>query len=146
MPFVKVYIHFVWGTKNRVPYLEKKENRDKVWFHIMENARNKGIYVDYVNGYYQHCHCLLSLGVDQTISKIMQLIKGESSYWINKEGLTKDKFEWQDEYYGVSVSESMIEKVRNYIKNQETHHDSKSYEEEIDELIRKHGFQKFNDN
>ena len=146
MPFVKDYIHFVWSTKNRMPLLETKEIRDKVWFHVRENAIKKGIFIDFVNGHSQHCHCLVSLGIDQTMSKIMQLIKGESSFWINKAGLTKDKFEWQDEYYGVSVSESMIEKVRNYIKNQEIHHRSKSYEDEIDELISKHGFQKYNDN
>ena len=146
MPFTKVYIHFVWSTKNRMPLLETKEIRDKVWFHVRENAIKKGIFIDFVNGHSQHCHCLVSLGIDQNISKIMQLIKGESSFWINKAGITKDKFEWQDEYYGVSVSESMIEKVRNYIKNQEIHHRSKSYDDEIDELISKHGFQKYNDN
>ncbi len=145
MPFIKVYIHFVWSTKNRVPSLETKEIREKVWFHIKENAKKKGIFVDVVNGYKQHCHCMISLGVDQTISKTMQLIKGESSFWINKEGLTKEKFEWQDEYYGVSVSESMIEKVRNYILNQEVHHGSHSYDDEIDDLIAKHGFEKFKD-
>jgi len=129
-----------------MPLLETKEIRDKVWFHVKENAKKKGVFIDFVNGHSQHCHCLVSLGIDQNISKIMQLIKGESSFWINKAGITKDKFEWQDEYYGVSVSESMIEKVRNYIKNQEIHHRSKSYEDEIDELISKHGFQKYNDN
>lgn len=145
MPFIKIYVHFVWSTKNRVEYLETKEIRDKVWFHIKENAKKKDIFVDFVNGYSQHCHCLVSLGVDQTISKIMQLIKGESSHWINKEGLTKEKFEWQDEYWGVSVSESMIETVRNYFKNQENHHGTHSYNAEINELIRRHGFQKFKD-
>ena len=143
MPFVKIYIHFVWSTKNREPLLETKEIRDKVWFHIRENAKKKGIFIDFVNGYSQHCHCLVSLGIDQTISNIMQLIKGESSFWINKEHLTKGKFEWQDEYYGVSVSESMIEKVRNYIKNQEVHHGTHSYDDEIDDLIIKYGFQEF---
>ena len=143
MPFVKVYIHFVWSTKNREPFLETKEIRDKVWFHIKDNAQKKGIFIDFVNGYSQHCHCLVSLGIDQTIQKTIQMIKGESSFWINKEGLTKSKFEWQDEYYAVSVSESMIEKVRNYIKNQELHHNTHSYDDEIDNLIDKHGFQKF---
>ena len=143
MPFVKVYIHFVWSTKNREPFLETKEIRDKVWFHIKDNAQKKGIFIDFVNGYSQHCHCLVSLGIDQTIQKTIQMIKGESSFWINKEGLTKSKFEWQDEYYAVSVSESMIEKVRNYIKNQELHHNTHSYDDEIENLIDKHGFEKF---
>jgi REP element-mobilizing transposase RayT len=126
-----------------VPFLETKEIRDKVWFHIKDNAQKKGIFIDFVNGYSQHCHCLVSLGIDQTIQKTIQMIKGESSFWINKEGLTKYKFEWQDEYYAVSVSESMIEKVRNYIKNQELHHSTHSYDDEIDNLIDKHGFEKF---
>jgi putative transposase len=88
---------------------------------------------------------LVSLGVDQTISKVMQLIKGESSYWINKQKLTSQKFEWQDEYFAVSVSESSVDKVRNYIKNQETHHAKKSYEEEFEELIRVYKFERFKD-
>jgi hypothetical protein len=43
-------------------------------------------------------HCLISLGIEQTIEKVIQLIKGESSHWINKTGLCKTKFGWQDEY------------------------------------------------
>ena len=113
MPFVKVYIHFVWSTKNRQPFLDTKELRFKVWNHIKENAKEKGIFIDFINGYSDHCHCLISLTVDQTLQKTMQLIKGESSFWINKNKLTQSKFEWQDEYFAVAVSESMLEKVRN---------------------------------
>jgi REP element-mobilizing transposase RayT len=145
MPFIKVYIHFVWSTKNRVPFLDSKELREKVWQHIRDNAKEKGIFVDFVNGYHDHCHCLISLGSDQTIEKIMQLIKGESSLWINKNKLTEQKFGWQDEYFAVSVSESMINKVRNYIKNQEEHHRLKTFEEEYNEFIVKYGFKKFKD-
>ena len=122
MSFIKVYIHFVWSTKNRYPYLNSKELRSKVWSHIRENAQEKGIFVDFVNGYSDHCHCLVSMGVDQTIQKVIQLIKGESSFWINKNKLTTEKFEWQDEYFAVSVSESGIDRVRDYIKRQEEHH------------------------
>jgi REP element-mobilizing transposase RayT len=145
MPYIKVYIHFVWGTKNREPYLATKEIRQKVWQHIRENASKKGIFIDFVNGYKEHCHCLVSLGVDQTIQKVMQLIKGESSFWINKEKLTQENFQWQDEYFAVSVSESMIEQIRNYIRNQESHHSIKTFQEEYDEFISKYGFQKYED-
>ncbi len=140
MPFIKVYIHFVWSTKNRVPYLDSKELRLKVWNHIRENAKKKGIFIDFVNGYNDHCHCLVSLGSNQTIEKVMLLIKGESSFWINKHGLTKEKFEWQDEYFAVSVSESQLNRVREYIKNQENHHQKKSFQNEYDEFISKYGF------
>ena len=145
MSFIKVYIHFVWSTKNREPFLDTKDIRLKVWNHIKENAKTKNIFVDYVNGYNDHCHCLVSMGVDQTIQKVMQLIKGESSFWINKENLTNKKFEWQDEYFAVSVSESMIETVRNYIKKQEEHHTKKTFHQEYKEFIDKYGFEKFDD-
>lgn len=142
MSYIKTYIHFVWSTKNRFPYLDTKELRHKVWLHIKENAKEKGIFVDFVNGYTDHCHCLVSLGADQTIQKTMQLIKGESSFWINKNNLCKSKFEWQDEYFAVSVSESMIDRVRNYIKNQEQHHAKQSFQEEYEEFIYKYNFPK----
>jgi REP element-mobilizing transposase RayT len=145
MPFVKVYIHFVWSTKNRYPFLNTKELRIKVWNHIRENAKDKGIFVDFISGYTDHCHCLVSLGIDQTIQKVMQLIKGESSFWINKNELTNEKFEWQDEYFAVSVSESMLDKVREYIKNQEEHHSKTTFLQECDDFIDRYGFEKFKD-
>ena len=145
MPFVKVYIHFVWCTKNRIPFLASPEIRKQLWQHIRENAKEKNIFIDFVNGYNNHCHCLVSLGIDQTIQKTMQLIKGESSFWINKHDLIKQKFEWQDEYFAVSVSESGIVKVREYIKNQEAHHHKKTFEQEYNNFISEYNFQKFND-
>jgi putative transposase len=145
MPFIKVYIHFVWSTKNRMPFLATPEIRQLMWNHIRENAKEKEIHIDFVNGYSDHCHCLVSLGVDQTIQKVMQLIKGESSFWMNNQKLILDKFEWQDEYFAVSVSESILERVRNYIKNQEQHHSKQTFEEEYNEFMIKYKFQKFTD-
>jgi len=135
----------VWSTKEWKPLLQPLEVRKAVWKHIRENAKEKGIFIDFINGYTQHCHCLISLGVDQTIEKVMQLVKGESSFWINKQQLISDRFEWQDEYFAVSVSESKIDVVRNYIKNQEEHHRIRSFLEEYDEMIEKFGFQRFED-
>ena len=55
--------------------------------HILKNAKEKNIWLDCVNGYAEHAHCLISIGKDQTISKTAQLIKGESSFWFNKIGI-----------------------------------------------------------
>ena len=139
MPFVKAWIHFVWATKNREPLLHD-DIRQQVFTHMRENAKQKKIYLDFINGYREHVHCLVSLGVDQTIAKTAQLIKGESSYWINKEGFLKEKFEWQDEYFAVSVSESQVDAVRGYIKRQEEHHKHKTFQQEYNEFISKYGF------
>ena len=81
MSYIRIWVHCVWATKERVPYLIDNI-RDKVIFHIIENARSKQIFVDHLNGYLQHLHALISMGGKQNISDIMQLIKGESSHWI----------------------------------------------------------------
>lgn len=70
----------------------------------------------------------------------MQIIEGESFYWINKNGLTKHKFEWQDVYNAVSVSETILNKVRAYIKNQQEHYRKKTF---VNEFIAKYKFKKF---
>lgn len=140
MPFIKVYIHVVFSTKNRIPYFNTSELRVKVWKHIKENASEKRIYVDVVNGYCDHCHLLISLSSNQNIEKVIHLLKGESSFWINKNQLTKSKFAWQEEYFAVSVSGSMVDSVRNYIIHQEKHHQKKTFAEEYQEFLDKFNF------
>jgi putative transposase len=141
MPFVKVMIHSVWGTKNREPFLTK-EVRPVIIDHIRQNAKSKEIFIDRINGYTEHLHCLFGLNADMSISKTMQLIKGESAFWINKQKLTKTKFEWADEYFAVSVSESILDKVRAYIDGQEEHHKKKTFQQEYDEFMLSYNFKK----
>ena len=140
MPYLRVWIHLIWSTKNRENIINK-ELKPPLLDHIKQNAKTKDIYIDFLNCVEDHIHLTISLGSEQTISKVVQLIKGESSFWVNKNKLIKDKFEWQDEYIAVSVSESMINKVRDYIKNQEEHHKVKSFQEEYDEFMGKYGFE-----
>jgi REP element-mobilizing transposase RayT len=139
MAFVKVMIHAVWGTKNREPFLSR-EIRSAVIKHILENARSKEIFIDTVNGDTDHLHCLFGLNADMSIAKSLQLIKGESAYWINKQKLTRTKFEWADEYFAVSVSESILDKVRSYILKQEEHHKKVTFMEEYEEFSKKYNF------
>ncbi|MES2836885.1 MAG: IS200/IS605 family transposase [Bacteroidota bacterium] len=138
MSWVRVYIHMVFSTKNREPFLNSLDLRKAVFQHIKKNAEEKGIWLDCVNGYQDHCHCLISLGREQTISKVAQLIKGETSFWINQNKLTTEKFMWQDDYWAVGVSEKNIESVRKYIHNQENHHSKNTFTEEINNFIENH--------
>ena len=142
MPYIKVYLHVVFSTKYRLAHLNTPQLRRKVWFHIKDNSMENGIHIDYVNGYEDHSHCLISMNSTHSISYIMQMIKGESAFWINESKLIKELFEWQDGYFAVSVSQTDIPKVREYIKNQEEHHKNQSSEMEFDEMILKHGFEK----
>jgi putative transposase len=144
MPWIKVWLHFVWCTKDRFPFLQDGV-RTRVFEHIRENARKKSIHIDFLNGWLEHVHCLISLGSNQTLEQLMQLIKGESSFWINKTQLTKTKFAWQDEYFVASVSESNLQSVRRYIARQEAHHSKVSFDREFDDLLMRAGFQRFKD-
>lgn len=139
MSFVKIWIHSVWGTKNREPLLTKNI-RSELFRHIKDNAEKKDIYLDFINGHFDHVHCLLALNADTSVSKTIQLLKGESSFWINGSKLINTKFEWADEYFAVSVSESMIDKVRDYIKNQEEHHKKITFNDEYNDFLKKYSF------
>jgi putative transposase len=143
MSYVKIWIHAVWTVKNRKPLLESDIRRE-LFSHIHENALAKGILIEVVSGHHNHVHCLFRLKNDQSIDKVMQLLKGESSFWLNKSGLIKTKIGWQKEYFAVSVGEFQVDAVRKYIENQEEHHKRKSWEEEYNEFITKYGFKIIN--
>lgn len=64
---------------------------------------------------------------------------------INQQELIRQKFQWQHEYFAVGVGESILDKTRDYIMSQEKHHSNKSFDDEFDALIRKHGFQRYKD-
>lgn len=140
MSWVRVYIHMVFCTKNRIHLLNSSDLRKEVFQHIKQNAVEKDIWLDCVNGWRDHAHCLISLGREQSISKVAQLIKGESSFWINQNKMTDFKFTWQDDYWVVGVSESHIQSVRDYIHNQEIHHSRNSFEDEVSEFMKKYGW------
>ncbi len=130
----------VFSTKNREPFLNSSEVKKNVFQHIKKNAEEKGIWLDCVSGHHDHAHCLISLGKEQSISKVAQLLKGESSFWINQQKLTTKKFIWQDDYWVVGVSESHLESVRKYIHNQELHHSKHSFTDEINVFMKKYGW------
>jgi REP element-mobilizing transposase RayT len=139
MPFTKILIHAVWATKDRKP-LMNKENKDALCQHIREYAKSKSIYLLNVNGWLDHLHCLISMSSDQNIATVMGLIKGESSFWANKNLNFTEKFGWQDDYFAVSIGESQLQILNNYIDNQEEHHKKKTFQQEYEEFIKKYDF------
>ncbi len=135
MSYVNVMIHSVWGTKNRERIL-LPEPRNLLLKHIRENAKDKGIYIDTINAEPEHVHCLFSLNADMSVSTVLQLIKGEASFWANQQKLIRPKLIWAVDYYAGSVSESQLPKVRAYIRNQHEHHRRLSFTEEYDEFMK----------
>ena len=144
MSYVKIWVHLVFSTKNREPLLSK-EIRNNVCKHIIVNCKEKNIFLQSINGYVEHIHCLIALGKDQTMAQIAHQIKGESSFWINKNLFLEQTFQWQDDYFAVSVSESQLDRVVAYIKNQDIHHANKSFADEVNEFNNKYGFRLIKD-
>jgi putative transposase len=144
MSYLRIWIHCVWTTKERIPYLTDPV-RESALLHIRENAKQKGIYIDHINGFENHLHALISLGSKQTISDVMHKIKGESSFWINKNNLTRMKFQWQDDYCAVSIGIDQLQALRKYIRNQVEHHRNVLLVEELNKMIEEYKMERFLD-
>ncbi len=141
MPDVRIWLHCAWGTKDRIPFLHNGK-KYQVITHIRQHAGVRGIYIDTLDGYSDHLHCLLLLRENQMLLRVMQIVRGESAYWINRNKLTRSSFEWDDEFFAASVSEAHIPKVKDYILNQDQHHKVKTWEQECEEFLVMYGFSK----
>jgi putative transposase len=140
MSFIKIFVHAVWATKDRKP-LMSIANKNALCEHIRQNSKVKNIHLLNINGVADHLHALISMSSDQNIATIMNLLKGESAYWANRNLQLEEKFGWQDEYFAVSISESHFSRVYDYISNQELHHSKKSFQQEYDDFIAKYQFE-----
>ena len=140
MPFIKLLIHAVWAVKDRKP-LMNKTNKDSLCNHIKEYSSGKNIRLININGHLDHLHCFISMAAEQNIATLMNLIKGESSYWANKQLKWPEKFGWQVDYFPVSVGASQFDAVNDYITSQEEHHQKKTFQQEYDEFIKNYQFE-----
>jgi REP element-mobilizing transposase RayT len=113
----KIWIHAIWSTKNRTQLIQKNIE-SKLYQFIKEQLREQGCVVSAINGMPDHIHCLFLLSQQKSIAEIIKQIKGSSSHFINQNDFMKEKFSWQTGYAAYSVSQSVVEKVYLYIKNQ----------------------------
>ena len=130
-----VWLHIVWSTKLRKPLLFRSFRFD-LFNYLKKYSVENDILLDVINGVEDHVHLLILLKTTQKISEVLNLLKGTSSRWINLNANLKDTFQWQNGGGVFSVSEKDIPKVRNYIYNQEKHHKSVSYSEELNKLLK----------
>jgi len=130
MSYVRIWVHVVFATRGHEPVLSA-EARRLLFDHIRANCRVKGIFLDRIGGWSDHAHLLISLGREQTVAKVLMLIKGESAHWLNQQQIFPGKFSWQDDYYAISVSESQVDRVRAYIDRQEQHHKAVPFKKEL---------------
>ena len=132
--YTQIHIHAVFTVKNR-DCLIKDSWKNELYKYITGIIKNNGHKPIVINSMPDHVHVLFGLRPIQSLSDLMQDIKGSSSKWINEKGFIKYKFSWQSGYGAFSHSLSQLNNVINYIKNQEEHHRKKSFIEEYKEFL-----------
>ena len=137
--YYKLWIHAVWATKERTPLIEASVE-STIHEYIAEQFAELGCPAKIINGMPDHIHCLFRLNPQKSVADVIKQIKGSSSHFVNQHDLIADKFAWQTGYSAFSVSESAVGFVYQYIQNQKTHHQKKSFHQEYEEFIREFGF------
>jgi len=136
----KIWIHAIWSTKERLPLIHPTVET-KIHQYIAEQLREQGCLLRIINGMPDHIHCLFLLSPQKSIAEVVKQIKGSSSHFVNQNNLILEKFAWQTGYAAYSVSESVVDKVFQYIKNQKQHHTKKTFQQEYDEFMKLYGLE-----
>jgi len=137
--FVSIHVHCVWSTKNREALLHPR-SRERLWPYLGGIARENEMKALAIGGTADHMHLLVSLPATISIAKAIQLLKGNSSKWIHETFPEMRSFEWQKGYGAFSVGVSATDATVAYIRDQAEHHRKRTFREELQAMLRKHGF------
>jgi REP element-mobilizing transposase RayT len=132
-----LYVHLIFSTKDRFPFLSPKIRPDLHAYMatVLANLNSPAVLINSVD---DHVHILFNLGRTVTLAQVVEDVKKASSKWIKTQCPNLATFKWQAGYGEFSVSESTIPKVANYIRNQAEHHRVKTFQEEYREFLEKH--------
>ena len=132
-----VYIHLVFSTKHRVPFLTDRDCR--IALHKQLGGISKRLECPplLIGGISDHVHLLCRFGRTISQAEWVKELKRVSNSWLKEQGAFEN-FAWQGGYADFSVSHSNLDQVRRYIANQEKHHSKLSFQDELRSLLRKH--------
>jgi len=137
MSYVSSHYHCVFSTKERQPLISM-ELRERLWPFLGGIARQNHMKAIEIGGMPDHIHILLSLPSTLSIAKALQLIKGGSSKWVHETFPEQRLFRWQVKYGAFGVSVSQLDRIIQYIKDQDVHHRKMTFQEEFLALLKKH--------
>ena len=135
--FPNLLIHCVFSTKERRDLIPA-DLLLKLAKYFAGIGRNHGISILAAGGTSNHAHLLLVLPPDLAVAKAVQVLKANSSRWVREHGID---FAWQEGYGAFSVSSSNKDAVIHYIENQAQHHRMRSFETELETMVRKSGME-----
>lgn len=132
--FTQIHIHAVFAVQNRISLISKAWE-ERLYQYIAGKIQHHNHKLLSINGMPDHIHILIGMRPTQSLSELMQDIKGDSSRWINENKFVAGKFSWQEGYGAFSYSKSQISAVSNYIESQELHHKKKTFIEEYKKIL-----------
>jgi REP element-mobilizing transposase RayT len=136
-----VLIHNVYSTKHRQQFLSNENLRQEMHAYLGGVCNNSGCYVLTVGGVADHVHILCSLSRTMAIADFLRELKSSSSKWVKTKGEIFKKFSWQSGYGVFSVGQTEIERVSEYIHNQEDHHRKITFQDEYRALMRQYNME-----
>lgn len=136
--YTKLDYHLVFSTKNRHAWISPTIET-RIWEYLGGIAIRHGMHPYQIGGIEDHVHLALGIPPTLAVSKALQWLKGASSRWIGETFPELRGFAWQDGYGAFSVSKSVLPKVVEYIADQREHHRHISFQDELRELLAKHG-------
>ena len=134
--YTQIHLQFVFAVKYRNGLIHESF-KEELYQYIsgIIKANNHKLLV--INGMPDHLHIFIGMRPTQSISDLLQDIKGSSSKWINEKKFIKGKFEWQEGYGAFSYGKSQVKDVIAYIENQEQHHSKKTFRDEYLDFLKK---------
>ena len=134
--YTQIHIHAIFAVRNRNGLIQN-EWRAELFKYITGIIQTYEHKLVAINGMPDHVHVLFGMRPTQSVSDLMQDIKGSSSKWINKRKFVKGRFEWQEGYAAFSYTKSHITGVISYIRDQEIHHQHLTFLDEYRSFLEK---------
>lgn len=136
---VQIYVHLIFSTKHRQPFLTDTELRQRVHAYLVGICRNLDCPSLRIGGVDDHVHILCRFGKNIELKDLMRDLKRDSSSWVKTQEPNLSAFHWQAGYGAFSVSPSHVDALVRYIDNQEEHHRQESFQDEFRRLCKKYG-------
>ena len=136
--YTQIHIHLVFAVKFRQSLIHP-DLQDELFKYITGIVQRNKHKMLSINCMPDHMHILIGIRPSQSLSDLMQDIKGDSSKWINSRKFLKQRFAWQESYGAFSYSKSLISRVARYIENQQEHHKKQDFISEYKKTLEKFG-------
>ena len=118
----QIYLHLIWSTKHRAPFLRDRALRDDLYRYMQGICANHECPSLQIGGVEDHVHVLCRFGRSITVADLLRELKRDSSKWAKENAPTLADFHWQSGYGAFSISPGHVERLKQYIANQEAHH------------------------